>query len=67
MPLSEFSHHSHADEIHESVIPEEKPANGVNGADEMAEGEHKNKPEEKKQPTQFHEPDANSLLDSFGF
>jgi hypothetical protein len=67
MPLPEFSHHSHADETHESDIPEEKPANGVNGADEMPEGEQEKKPKEKRQPTQFHEPDANSLLDSFGF
>lgn len=50
---------------HDSAIQEEEK-NGVDGSD----GTNGFKTEQKKKrppPTQFKEPDANSLLDSFGF
>jgi hypothetical protein len=48
-------------------ILEEPETNGVNGASHKEESKQKAPPSEKKKPTQFDEPDANSLLDAFGF
>ncbi|KAF2403852.1 hypothetical protein EJ06DRAFT_488764 [Trichodelitschia bisporula] len=52
---------------HEETVQEE--TNGLNGMKDGNEDikEDKKKEKEKKQPTQFAEPDANSLLDAFGF
>jgi hypothetical protein len=61
-----------ADDIHkhmqheEPSISEEMETNGVNGTDKP-DGDLDKKEEKKPPPTQFKEPDANSLLDAFGF
>jgi hypothetical protein len=45
-------------------VAKEKDGDSKNGKEDEKKVEKK---EEKKPPTQFHEPDANSLLDAFGF
>lgn len=73
MPVGEFKRHSLIGEG--DVIEEEKDvSNGVNGVgtngkvkEEAKANDKSAKTKEKKQPTQFQEPDANSLLDAFGF
>ncbi|KAF2674851.1 WD repeat protein-like protein [Microthyrium microscopicum] len=61
----ELKRHSITDE---PTIDEEVESNGMNGHDKKStEKEKAPKQEEKKKPTQFQEPDANSLLDAFGF
>ena len=65
LPLSDIRRNSHTEEGHESTILEE--SNGLNGSGNVAEKVLEKTAKEKKQPTQFQEPDSNSLLDSFGF
>jgi hypothetical protein len=62
----DFKRHSITDE---PSISEEVESNGVNGHDKQADEKRKQpkQEEKKKKPTQFQEPDANSLLDAFGF
>jgi hypothetical protein len=69
----DFMRHSLTDE---PSIVEDKEAEALNGGEEKKsngtkapESKKKPSPDEKKKapPTMFHEPDANSLLDSFGF
>ena len=74
LPVGEFKRHSwtgHGDSISE----EKRPSNGLSPdgtdkakAEAKTDGSSKGaKMSEKRAPTQFQEPDANSLLDSFGF
>ena len=74
LPVSEFKRHSLA--AHDDVISEEKgESNGLSpDGTGKAKAEAKTdvsskdtKMNKKKAPTQFQEPDANSLLDAFGF
>lgn len=59
----------------EVVVDGEEKRNGVNGSGGRGKenggvdgaGEVEQQQKKKPPPTQFHEPDANSLLDSFGF
>jgi len=58
----------------DSIIEEEGATSGINGTTEEAgmpeRSDGRNKDEKVKgkgQPTPFQEPDANSLLDAFGF
>jgi hypothetical protein len=63
LPVNEFKRLSvsgHEDPAIEEEVEAETNGNIPNGF-----GEKKNS--KKKAPTQFQEPDANSLLDSFGF
>jgi hypothetical protein len=61
----EFRRHSLTEEP--AIVEDEEPlnlnGNGTKPKPEKPEEEKKKKPP----PTMFHEPDANSLLDSFGF
>jgi hypothetical protein len=75
LPVREHAHNELAEskgtleEGRESGDDDEDNGEG-NQNDETDEGEkRKDKDKEKKKPppTQFHEPDANSLLDAFGF
>jgi hypothetical protein len=56
-----------------SIIEEEGPTSGINGTTEeggvpeTVDGKNKDEIKGKKLPTSFQEPDANSLLDAFGF
>jgi hypothetical protein len=61
---ADFKRHSLHDD---NGILEESETNGVNGNSEKGQSKPKPPPAEKKKPTQFEEPDTNSLLDSFGF
>lgn len=74
LPVGEFRRHSLTGDS--NVITEEKESNGVNDARKSDEATAQakfdrsgkvEKVKQKKQPTQFQEPDANSLLDAFGF
>jgi hypothetical protein len=63
--------HSMLTEDHEPGISEESETNG-NGTRSPVHWKPRPEPatpkvEEKRKPTQFQEPDANSLLDAFGF
>lgn len=62
LPIVEHSKDGH----HEIAIEEEESGetNGNGNTNGDGKGEEKKK---KPPPTQFKEPDANSLLDSFGF
>ena len=57
--------HEHLQLSDGSAIEEEEKSE-VNG-DDVNGFEEKNKSKSKPPPTQFQEPDANSLLDAFGF
>jgi hypothetical protein len=61
---ADFKRHSLHDD---DGILEESETNGVNGTSKKEEPKAKPPLAEKKKPTQFDEPDANSLLDAFGF
>jgi rabconnectin-3a len=68
---ADFKRHSLADDA--GITEEPETTNGVNGKSKETEKKQQNEKmplsptAEKKKPTQFEEPDANSLLDSFGF
>jgi hypothetical protein len=69
---ADFKRHSLTDDA--GILEELEPTNGVNGKADEAKTEHQNEKlpaplssAEKKKPTQFEEPDANNLLDAFGF
>lgn len=65
--VPDFKRHSLTDG---PAISEEGESNGVNGHSKPKDDDKTrklSKEEEKKKPTQFQEPDANSLLDAFGF
>lgn len=70
----EFTRHSLPGEDDAIIEETEGATSGINGTSEedrvpgRVDGRNKDeKTKEKKQPTQFQEPDANSLLDAFGF
>ncbi|KAF2130659.1 WD repeat protein-like protein [Dothidotthia symphoricarpi CBS 119687] len=57
---------------HAGAVQEEKNEDEEDNGEEARKAEEKvepkkEEPKKKPPPTQFHEPDANSLLDSFGF
>jgi hypothetical protein len=70
---ADFKRHSLTDDA--GILEELEPTNGVNGKPDGIKIEHQDEKSpvplsssaEKKKPTQFEEPDANNLLDVFGF
>jgi hypothetical protein len=70
LPLDEFKRLSVSGHHDDPAIEEEDEGPGTNGTASGMNGfggNNNSKKKEKPAPTQFKEPDASSLLDSFGF
>ena len=69
LPVREHAHNDLAESkgtLEESKESEEE-GNEEDEEENKIEEKHKEEPKKKPPPTQFNEPDANSLLDAFGF